>query len=649
MNNVLRLRNILMSGRIVAAVAAAALLLTIHASPFSVAALSSPSSTTGTVYFISFSQGKDTNNGTSPDSPWKTFQNLRNRILQPGDQVLLRRGDVWSTRMTIAAAGTENAPVYVGPYGDIHASAPRISLTNDRDDICIVVQDLVNVAPYNAGIRYIHIDNLMLTNSRVGIYFRNAVSSGNKGIKVTNCHFENMNCEPVMTAMLVKDNIPGELNRSKGDLDQYIGYYQEAGGGNSEYVWPVAILIGGRRGIMELKPGFSEIEIDNNIFEQCVTGVLAYYYNLPSTTNFFRNMRITNCQISGAVNGIMAVMGLDAGNPEMSPTSRWGVFRNLNILGGSTGQGFALGTTGLIIEDVANALFLDCNFSNVRNNGNPDGCGFDFESRGRNITIASSVFANNDGQGILMMDNHNGSSPHSNITIRDSLFYNNLQSVDGRRYRWDMCIWNNGNSNILLSNNRHVSKVHTAGEAVERINSDEGSWIFEKPRGYGSETDGITETGASFRRNDELSDFNSEIAAKNLTAALKTVTIVQTTTNPPPASPTPGTSSQYSSATNTGSIVSGASAAPTNDPASEADPSDAASASDSSVLASDAEPSVPASGGDSPISASGTASEVPESDSSPAESGTGTLLLVGAVAFVLAMALSYGITSRMKM
>lgn len=64
-----------------------------------------PSTITGTIYYISDSEGDDSNSGTSPDAPWKTFQNLIDvkgngtlilHTAKAGDAVLLKRGDTFN-------------------------------------------------------------------------------------------------------------------------------------------------------------------------------------------------------------------------------------------------------------------------------------------------------------------------------------------------------------------------------------------------------------------------------------------------------------------------------------------------------------------------------------------------------------------------
>ena len=209
------------------------LLLCVMTLPILSRAASSP-----TTYYIS-AAGNDRNNGVSAATPWRTFTNVQKLQLKAGERVLLRRGDTWNERLTVHAAGTGSAWVYIGPYGKLSDPAPVISLGSERDDICIVAQDLYydGSAAVNNGLNYLHIDNITLKNSRIGIYFRYLVSQQNQGVKVTNCEFVNMVCDEVMRSIEQTDNIARELAMVKGNLDNMQGgRYSAGGGGSAEYI-----------------------------------------------------------------------------------------------------------------------------------------------------------------------------------------------------------------------------------------------------------------------------------------------------------------------------------------------------------------------------------------------------------------------------
>ena len=72
-----------------------------------------------TTYYISFSTGNDANNGTSTNTPWKTISKLNSAFasLQPGDNVLFNRGDVFYGSIVINKSGTSSSPITISSYG----------------------------------------------------------------------------------------------------------------------------------------------------------------------------------------------------------------------------------------------------------------------------------------------------------------------------------------------------------------------------------------------------------------------------------------------------------------------------------------------------------------------------------------------------
>jgi parallel beta-helix repeat protein len=71
-----------------------------------------------TYYFAA--NGNDGNSGTSSSSPWQTLSKLNSiaSSLNPGDFVLLNRGDVFYGSITINRSGSSGAPITLGAYGN---------------------------------------------------------------------------------------------------------------------------------------------------------------------------------------------------------------------------------------------------------------------------------------------------------------------------------------------------------------------------------------------------------------------------------------------------------------------------------------------------------------------------------------------------
>jgi parallel beta-helix repeat protein len=68
-------------------------------------------------YFVSQSTGNDTNTGTIQALPWKTLSKVNSVNLQPGDSVLLKRGDVWRESLFVLRSGAQGNPLSFGAYG----------------------------------------------------------------------------------------------------------------------------------------------------------------------------------------------------------------------------------------------------------------------------------------------------------------------------------------------------------------------------------------------------------------------------------------------------------------------------------------------------------------------------------------------------
>lgn len=81
-----------------------------------------------TTYYVSSSQGNDSNSGTSESSPWKTIEKVNDMRFHPGDQILFKKGDIWEEKLglSINYSGTQNNRIVFGAYGN--GPKPEISM-----------------------------------------------------------------------------------------------------------------------------------------------------------------------------------------------------------------------------------------------------------------------------------------------------------------------------------------------------------------------------------------------------------------------------------------------------------------------------------------------------------------------------------------
>ncbi len=73
-------------------------------------------------YYISSTSGDDNNDGQSPERAWKNLSKIflkstSKDSFQPGDSILLKRGDQWDGQIRLQANGTAQKPVTLGAYG----------------------------------------------------------------------------------------------------------------------------------------------------------------------------------------------------------------------------------------------------------------------------------------------------------------------------------------------------------------------------------------------------------------------------------------------------------------------------------------------------------------------------------------------------
>lgn len=491
-------------------------------------------------YYISSSAGDDANAGTSEDSPWKSFANLQNKVLSAGDKVLLKRGDVWSDRLEIMGQGTESAYVEVGSYGDASLSKPTIRQSGGVDDIAVLIKDFYydGSKVVKQPIRYIRIHDLNIEDTRMGIYIRVYATNNdgsNRNVEIYDCTFNNIDSVEVMEELnkfveqverenpqpptydpetgngfdikvqekigdTVQKKITELLNRTKGNLpkvtqsgDDWVNYQENAGGG-SEYIFPAAVFVGGKKDpiqpelrpddVANAKPALQYLSVENCEMNECIAGVMGWFYAYNGTRGgntswreALQNIRLTDITLTGAINGGIAFEAADGGavlnadKTGMEPgEGGWGVIRNFRAMAGSYEpyHTFPLGTTCAIFEACQNFLITESDFSGATNDVNADGCGIDFESDCRNIELSNSVMQGNEGGAILIMAHDQ--EYHENLFIYDNLMYSNLQSAfaAGENNRINntevayIHVYNQtGNTNVVFKDNVVLMQLST--------------------------------------------------------------------------------------------------------------------------------------------------------------------------------------------
>ena len=113
-------------------------------------------------YYVDAENGNDDNDGTTPDTAWKTLAKASSiRQLKEGGSILLKAGSVWNgEQLTVKnAQGTKEKPVVIGSYGE---GAKPVINGNGANWDSSTKEELAAVHIYNS--ENIVIENLEITN-----------------------------------------------------------------------------------------------------------------------------------------------------------------------------------------------------------------------------------------------------------------------------------------------------------------------------------------------------------------------------------------------------------------------------------------------------------------------------------------------------
>ncbi|MDZ7608172.1 MAG: right-handed parallel beta-helix repeat-containing protein [Cyclobacteriaceae bacterium] len=79
-------------------------------------------------FYVDAAIGSDTNSGTDPDNAWQTLAKINATDFEPGDNILLKKGQIFHGSLVFdeADAGSESNPIAIGSYGGAYYSEPII-------------------------------------------------------------------------------------------------------------------------------------------------------------------------------------------------------------------------------------------------------------------------------------------------------------------------------------------------------------------------------------------------------------------------------------------------------------------------------------------------------------------------------------------
>lgn len=73
----------------------------------------------GKAYYVSSSEGDDNNDGLTPETAWASLSKVNSHgAFLPGDQILLKKGDIWNEYLRPQGNGVEGMPITLSGYGE---------------------------------------------------------------------------------------------------------------------------------------------------------------------------------------------------------------------------------------------------------------------------------------------------------------------------------------------------------------------------------------------------------------------------------------------------------------------------------------------------------------------------------------------------
>jgi len=327
-----------------------------------------------TTYYVSQSSGNDASSGTAAetkgnDGPWKTLAKA-SKAYEPGDTILLKRGDTWDEELRPQGEGTPEKPITIGAYGE--GKKPVI----DRQDFN---KDFTGIRLSNQG--GFKIVGLEFNRCMTGIYADYAKGCPTKKyLWIEDCYFHD--------ALLYQhyEDYP------KHKIGLGVCLFSDE---------------------LDKKVVLRDITVKNCVFRRLAS---AFWTNSPDNFNKnasfvynFANLVFEDCLFEEGYQWQQGIRGVDGGAMRRCVTHDVGRgFRSFN------------GVAGAMFFRCKDWVFEDCEWGFVDIGlGSGDGEAFDFEGNCDNMTMKNCLFHDTDGPGFLLCCYASDGNPNKGIVMEN--------------------------------------------------------------------------------------------------------------------------------------------------------------------------------------------------------------------------------------
>ena len=351
-----------------------------------------PPMTPGRTYHVDSAGGDDARDGLTPATAWKSFANVTNLTLGPGERLLLKRGSVFNEELRLSARGSAENWAEIGAYGE--GMRPQIRRNRHLNDRCGLVLDPA----------YLAVRDLIFCNAGSGFSLV-CDAPGTGHVLVERC---------------LAHHIEGMYRFNSHGIPEWRDEPGAAGrGGRSCGIWAGGYHA--RHVVMRDCESY-----------QCSSGFSINGYDTFVTRMF--------CHDNYAHN--------TSPHPYNCASRSW----MTDCLFDASGWHAAAGTMGVMLANNCGYVIRGCHFINQPDSGSPDQGGIDFEAGGENCRVENCTFRNNAGAAIEVLGLR---SPQTrNVHIRRCKFdRNNYSRKNGPA---EIQVWGSPNTplDIACSNGR---------------------------------------------------------------------------------------------------------------------------------------------------------------------------------------------------
>ncbi len=322
-------------------------------------------------YYISQSAGDDSATGDSAKTPWKTLAKASIQY-QPGDSILLKKGDTWNEELAPKGSGTPEKPILISSYGV--GKKPLI----DREDF---KQDRSGIFLKDQG--GFKITGLEFAHCMTGIYAEYSKGSPtHKYLWIEDCYF--------------RDSL---LYQRYEDYPK-----RKIGLGVCLFSFELANKI-----------VLTDIMVKNCVFRRLASG---FWTNSPDnftkSASFiynFGNLNFDGCLFEEGYQWQLGIRGVDKGSVK-------------NCVTHDIGRGFKSfnGVAGAMFFRCKDWIFEDSEWGYVDIGlGSGDGEAFDFEGNCDNMTMRNCNFHDTDGPGFLLCCYASDGHPNMGIVMENCI------------------------------------------------------------------------------------------------------------------------------------------------------------------------------------------------------------------------------------